>query len=879
MAEPIRVLIAEDVPTDAELSVRELKRAGLRVVHHVADTEEALRRALTEFQPHVILSDFTMPHFDGMHALDLARTLAPETPFIFVSGTLGEEYAIRALKNGATDYVLKSNLLRLPAAVERALQEARARAERKRTEAALASVRERLASIMETLPDVLWSTAVGGDRVLYIGPAVREVYGHEVAEFEANPALWFEVIHPEDRAAAEEARRQLRAEGAFTAEYRIVHADGGVRWLNVRGRTIYDAAGAPQRVDGIARDVTEQAEQRQKLARLGRIRDLLGAVNATIVRVRERNELFETFCRIAVEQGGFHSVRLVEIERGSGTLRLAVVTDDSRDSAIQVVEEYNRDPANARSLLAEALRSGRAAVSNDATVDPRARQQALFARDGINSLACLPIVIDGVVGGAVVLRASERDYFDDEELHLLDELTANLAFALELMQKQAQVDFLAYYDPLTGLPNRMLMRHRLTQAIDAARSAGHRMAVVMLDIDRFKAINDAFGQSGGDFVLKCIARLASEVAGEGAGVACLGGDRFALLIPVLQEAGDLGRMLERMTGRLLDTMIEVQGREVRVAIKAGAAIYPEDGADAEALMTNAEAAMKRAKATGERYLFYAPSINARVAERLDLEAKVLRAVERGEFTLAFQPKVELDGRRIVGMEALLRWRDGERGPVSPVEFVPVLEDTGLILAVGQWAMREAVATHRAWLARGLPAPRIAVNVSAIQLRSRSFVADVRAALQSGASEACGLDLEITESLLMENIDESLEKLRALRDLGVSIALDDFGTGYSSLAYLTKLPIDSLKIDRGFIHGITENSEGTTIVSAMISLARALNLKVVAEGVENEAQARLLWLLRCDQIQGYLFSRPVSCDEAATLLAVPPAASSVTDATH
>ncbi len=867
-ADPIRVLIAEDVATDAELVVRELKRAGLRVVHRVADTEAAFRGALAELAPQVILSDFSMPRFDGMHALELARELAPDTPFIFVSGTLGEEYAIRALKNGATDYVLKTNLIRLPAAVERALEEARARAERRRTDAALAEARERLASIMETLPDVLWSSTLDGERLLYVSPAARRVLGHEAAVLESNPWLWFEVIHPKDKAAVTAALHAARNGESFEIEYRVLRPDGSLRWLDVRGRLVRDSAGTPLRIDGIARDITDPVAQRERLARLGRIRELSSAVNAAIVRVRERNELFEMFCHIAVEQGGFQTARLVEIDPDSGVLRLAVTTDDSRDTAIQVVEEYNRDPAGARSLLADALRSGRAEVSNDAGADPRVLQREVLLREGVNSLACLPIVMDGKVGGAVVLRARERHFFDEEEMGLLRELTANLAFALELMDKQQQLDFLAYFDPLTDLPNRNQLRHRLTHAIDAARASGQGMALVMLDIDRFRAINDAFGQAAGDLVLQRIARLAVQALGEHELAARVGGNQFALLFPLMRAAGELGRRLERMAGSLLDTMVEVQGREIRIAAKAGAAIFPDDGDDAEALITNAEAAMKRAKTTGERFLFYAPSINARVAERLDLEARVLRAVERGEFTLVFQPKIELDGGRIVGMEALLRWSGGTGGAVSPVEFVPVLEDTGLILNVGQWAMREAVAMHRGWLARGLPAPRIAVNVSAIQLRGRNFVDEVRAALDGGTGEAGGLDLEITESLLMENIDESLEKLRALRDLGVRLALDDFGTGYSSLAYLSRLPIDTLKIDRVFVHGVAENTEDTTIVSAIVSLARTLGLKTVAEGVENETQAQLLRLLRCDQMQGYLFSRPLSADEAAALLASP-----------
>jgi diguanylate cyclase (GGDEF)-like protein/PAS domain S-box-containing protein len=864
-AEPIRVLIAEDVPTDAELSVRELKRAGLRVVHRIEDTEAGFRGAVAEFAPQIILSDFTMPRFDGMRALDLARELVPDTPFIFVSGTLGEEYAIRALKNGATDYVLKTNLIRLPAAVERALAEAQARAERRRTEAALAETRARLASIMETLPDVLWSATLDGERLHYVSPAARQVLGHDASALESSPGLWFEVIHPKDKPAVLAALRAATTGESFDIEYRIVRPDGSVRWLNVRGRLVRGADGAPQRIDGIARDMTEQVAQRKRVARLARIRELTSAVNAAIVRTRDRGELFEDFCCIAVEQGGFQGAQVAMFEKNGGQLRMPVVPKESADALVRVVEEYNQDPAGAKTLLAECLRTGRAVVSNDAATDPRILQKELYARHGVRALACLPLAVAGQVLGVLVLRGTERDSFDEEELRLLEELSANLSFALELMDKQKQLDYLAYFDPLTDLPNRAQLRQRITHAIDAARAAGRKAALVTLDIDRFRTINDAFGQAAGDQILQHIARLAARTLGEHEHVARVGGNQFAVLFPLLREAGDLGRTLERMAASLLDAMVEVQGREIRVAAKAGAAIFPDDGADAETLMANAEAAMKRAKTTGERYLFYTPSINARVAERLDLEAKVRRAAERGEFKLAYQPKVDLGSGRIAGMEALLRWRNGG-GEMSPAQFVPVLEETGLISAVGQRAMREAVAVYRAWRARGLAAPRIAVNVSALQLRSRNFVDEVRAVLEGAAGEDCGLDLEITESLLMENMDESLEKLRTLRESGVHIALDDFGTGYSSLAYLGRLPIDTLKIDRAFVRDMTEGPEGTTMVSAMISLAHALELKVVAEGVETEAQAQLLRLLRCDQIQGYLFSRPLPADAAAELLA-------------
>jgi diguanylate cyclase (GGDEF)-like protein/PAS domain S-box-containing protein len=858
----IRLLLVEDVATDAELAVRELKRAGMRIEARLADTEHDFRRALGEFAPQVILSDFAMPHFNGMDALAIARETAPEVPFIFVSGTIGEEYAIRALKNGATDYVLKTNLIRLPAAVERALQEARARAAKRETERVLAETRERLASISDSLPDVMWSVELPGELVVYVSRAAETVYGHAPDAFYSNRGLWQDLIHAEDRASVLRDWQGLLDGGKFDLEYRIVRADGVVRWINDRGRLIRDAAGKALRVDGLVRDVSDAVQQRERLARLSRIRDLLGAANAAFMSMHDRDGLYAEFCHIATTRGGFVLARMVALDE-HGRLRVAAGTEEGADSFARIVENYNRDPRGARSLLAQVLRTGQHEVSNDVRSDERIPDRAALTAQGNYSLALLPVRVEDAVTAVAILRAREPASFDHAELELLRELIANLEFALELQGKREKVDYLALYDALTGLPNRTLLRERLSQAINARRGADDKVGLVLLDIERFKAINDTLGPPAGDRLLRTVAQRVAEFAGARAHAARVAGDQFAILMPGVRQARDVGRLVESMGPRLLDTAHEIDGRELRVALKAGAALFPDDGEDADALIRNAEAALRMAKSTGDRFQFYAPHLNARVAERLDLEAKLRRAAERGEFELHYQPKVDLSDNRITGVEALLRWRDGGQ-PVSPVLFVPVLEDTGLIGQVGLWVMREAVEARRALARRGVVAPHIAVNVSAIQLRGQSFVDDVRAAL-GNAGEAAGLDLEITESLLMENIDESLGKLRAVRALGVHIALDDFGTGYSSLAYLSRLPIDTVKIDRSFVHSMTDKAENTSIVSAILSLARALNLRAVAEGVETEDQAELLRLLLCDEMQGYLFSPPVPMDKLEILL--------------
>ena len=850
----IRVLLTEDVVSDAELEVRELKRAGLRVQHRVAETEQSFTSALREFSPDIILSDFSMPGFDGMAALAIARELSPDTPFIFVSGTIGEEYAIRALKSGATDYVLKTNLVRLPAAVERAIADARERRERRRIEAELDIAQARLSSIIDSLPDVLWSTALPERTIIYVGPASRQVFGRAPDEFLADPKLWLDMIEPQDRTLVVDAwRGLLGGAGSFDVDYRIVRADGMARWVNSRAHLVRGASGH-ERVDGVTRDIHEQVEQRRRIERLSRIRELLGALNASIVRIRERDLLFDEFCRIALARGGFVVARIVEVD-AARRARLAATTEADPSEFRALVDAYNQAPASTESVLAQALRSGQPVTSNYLADTPQ----------GSHSLVMLPLKVEAGLAGLVVLQAREPGFFDQEERALLGELVSNMSFALELMDKQDRLSFLALYDPLTGLPNRTLFHERLGQALDAASANKQSLALVHIDLERFKAINDTLGQQTGDRVLQALARRLEDAAGDIHRVARIGADQFALLFAPISGAEEVARRVEAGARTLFSAPIQVDGREVRLAAKAGLAVFPDDGKNADALVRNAEAALKRAKETGERYLFYAPEINARVAEQVDLEHRLRKAVEQGELFLHFQPKYELATRQIVGLEALMRWRAPDGSLISPARFVPVLEQTGLIFEAGQQVLAAAKRTWQGWKQRGLNAPRIAVNVSAVQLRRRSFVADVRAALGAVDGDGGGVDLEVTESLLMTDVDESIEKLRELRELGLRMALDDFGTGYSSLSYLSRLPLDTLKIDRSFVHGMTDNAGHTSIVSTIISLAQALRLKVVAEGVETEAQAQLLRLLRCDQVQGFLFSRPLPAEQVESLL--------------
>jgi diguanylate cyclase len=347
-------------------------------------------------------------------------------------------------------------------------------------------------------------------------------------------------------------------------------------------------------------------------------------------------------------------------------------------------------------------------------------------------------------------------------------------------------------------------------------------------------------------------------------LARLGADQFAIVTHSIPQDEDVARLTDHRHHETFGVPFDVDGKDLRVSACMGIAIYPGDGADAESLLLNAEAALKKAKAAGERYVFYTQGLSERAAERLRLENELRQAVEQEQFILHYQPKVQMGTRRIVGVEALVRWQSPQRGLVPPIQFIPVLEETGLILEVGNWVLRRACGDHHRWRELGITAPKIAVNVSAMELRRRDFVATVELAVKQ-ASAQDAIEVEITESVVMEDIRETTEKLIALRGMGIGVAIDDFGTGYSSLAYLARLPVETLKIDRSFVKTMADEPANRTLVQTIVSLAHSLRLIVVAEGVETEQQEQLLRELACDQMQGYLFSKPVPFETMTQLL--------------
>jgi diguanylate cyclase (GGDEF)-like protein/PAS domain S-box-containing protein len=738
--------------------------------------------------------------------------------------------------------------------------------ERRAALARLQESEQRFRDLAENIREVFYLVDTTNGAMLYLSPAFEDVWQQSTAALYENPALWIDSVHQDDRAAVVERFQQSRATGDFDFEYRIVRPDGTLRWIRARGFPIRDRTGTVYRTAGLAEDITENKLQELSIRRLSRIHRVLSGINSAIVRIHERDTLLDEACRIAVEEGGFPIAWISLI--------------DSEYQDVRAVASRGID-ADTRTLLREYLASGQSRAWEPAQ---RVRQsmQPVVIKDlresldsgagpvtrlaverGYRSLISLPLLPNRELAGVMLLYAEEPGAFDEQELALLKELAGDVSFALQYIAKEEQVSYLAYYDPLTGVPNTTLFREQLAQAV--RRRQRNPAAVFLVDLDRFGHLNDSFGRHVGDRLLASVAQRLEAALPDGGTLGRIGADTFAIVTPTLHHETEAGLILQERLFAALNKPFVIDAHELRISARAGVAVYPGDGGDADTLLKNAEAALKQAKATGVRYLFYSPELNARVAEDLALEQQLLAALDRDQFVVYYQPKVAAKSGQLVGVEALLRWRNKKGSLVAPDRFIRVLEETELILDVGRWVLEQALADYKAWRAKGLKPLRIAVNVSPIQLRYADFPELVIATVDRAGIDGSALELEITESVIMSDITSNTDRLEQLSTRGITIAIDDFGTGYSSLRYLAKLPVDTLKIDRSFVATMATDPDSMTLVSTVVTLAHSFDLQVVAEGVESEDQAHLLRLMKCDQLQGYLFGKPMAAAEIEKLL--------------
>jgi diguanylate cyclase (GGDEF)-like protein/PAS domain S-box-containing protein len=569
--------------------------------------------------------------------------------------------------------------------------------------------------------------------------------------------------------------------------------------------------------------------------------------------------------RYAVERKAMEEALFIEKERAEVTLNCiadAVACSDSFGN----VSFLNRvAEAMTGWSLAEAM--GRSMTEVLRVEDARTREALIHPMERALAVEGRQSPVDGLLvrrdGFEIPIEDSVAPIHDREGL-----ATGAVIVFRDVSAARAMADQLSHsakHDFLTGLPNRMLLNDRINQAIGFAPRHDKKVAILFLDLDGFKHINDSLGHPVGDKLLQSISeRLVGCVRGADT-VSRQGGDEFVVLLSEVEHAEDAAISARRILAAVADVHA-IDGHDLHITTSIGISVYPDDGQDAETLIKNADTAMYQAKENSRQtFRFFKPDMNVRAVERQEVEESLRRALDRKEFELYYQPKVDLRTGEIAGAEALARWRHPTRGLLSPIHFIPVAEDSGLIQPLGNWVLREACTQAKHWRDAGLALPRIAVNISALEFRSEGFLEGVFAILDETQLDPAALELELTESALMKHAESTNAILRALKDKGVTLAVDDFGTGYSSLSYLRKFPIDTLKIDQSFVRQISTEGDDTTMVTAILNMARSLRLRVVAEGVENEKELAFLTANNCDVAQGYLFSRPLPSDQFAALL--------------
>ncbi|OHC60704.1 MAG: hypothetical protein A2040_00160 [Rhodocyclales bacterium GWA2_65_19] len=622
-------------------------------------------------------------------------------------------------------------------------------------------------------------------------------------------------LHPEDIASLERQLQQAReSQEVSAAEFRVVAGDGSVRLLRQLVEPLTDGAGGAPRLLGTLQDITEQK------------------------RVEEALELAASVFT---------------------TTREGILVTDARGVILTVNPAFTAitgyAPETVVGQTPRLLRSGR-------------HDQDFYDKLwlGLNET--------GSWQGEIWNRRQNGEAYPQwTSISTILDATgqpkrrvAVISDVTEMRRKDEWIRHLAYHDALTGLPNRLLLEDRLSQAISVAHRTGGGVAVLFLDLDRFKLVNDSLGHRAGDDLLKRVTDRVNECVRGTDTVARQGGDEFVLILPGFAAIDDVAHVAEKIVVAL-GRGFDIGGQQVHVGASIGISVHPQDGDDPDALLRNADAAMYEAKAAGRgTFRFFDSHMNSRAIHRLQLEASLWRALAEHQFEVFYQPKMDLADGAIRGMEALIRWRDPQRGLVPPVEFIPLAEETGLISEIGDWVLDDACRQMRLWVDQGLMSGPVAVNVSARQLGDPEFSGRVRATLERHGLESRWLQLEVTESVVMTEPERAIGILGALAGQGITIAIDDFGTGYSSFSYLKRLPIHLLKIDRSFVDDIGTSREDESIVVAIITVAKSLGLQVVAEGVETAAQAKFLADQGCDFGQGYLYSRPVPAAEFAALLA-------------
>jgi diguanylate cyclase (GGDEF)-like protein/PAS domain S-box-containing protein len=794
--QPLRTLIVEDSEDDTLLLADQLEKDGGRPVEwQRVETEPALTEALQQHWD-IVLSDYTMPHLSGMRALEVVRQHDLDLPFIFVSGTIGENTAVKAMKSGAQDYVMKGNLSRLMPAVERELEEAQLRRERRQAEQRV----RKLSLVVEQAADSVLITDPSGF-IEYVNPAFERMTGYSRAEaVDGKPSLIKSGRH--DQAFYHVIWETVTKGDIFRGTLINRKKNGELFYEEKVITPLKDEQGRVTHLVSTGRDITERVKADEARAQLVAILE----ATTDLVAIFDLGG-----CLNYLNNAGYR------------LLGLDPKVDISKFCLTELFPERIKQQLQSEAwpiAYRTGSWSGETALRRMDEIEVPVSQVLLVHRDAAGEVEYLSTIARDI---------SERKRFEAE------------------LQHQAT------HDILTGLPNRVLLMDRLSAEMERARHAGNSVAVLFLDMDNFKRINDSMGHAIGDALLKQIADRLQAALRPNDTIARHGGDEFAIIAGDLTRSESVLAVLRKIYTAFERPML-LGAQEAYITFCSGIAIYPHDGTDVEELLRNAGTAMYQAVGAGHnQYRFYAPDMNARSHELLTLETDLRLAFKRKEFMVYYQPKAELSTGRIVAMEGLIRWQHPQRGLVSPAGFVSMLEESGLIISVGEWILSQACAEFKEM---GLQGMRISVNVSASQFNDPELLRKVSHIMTKENMPPNALELEVTENTVMQDPAAAADTLKKLRTLGVRIAIDDFGTGYSSLSYLKRFPLDALKIDQSFVRDLTHDANDAAIVEASITLGKKLGLEVVAEGVETKEQFEFLRGHGCDLAQGYYVGHPV-----------------------
>ncbi len=633
-----------------------------------------------------------------------------------------------------------------------------------------------------------------------------------------------------------------------------------VVWLLVTAR-----ARALSMAEGMTQELRQSEAVQRKLNRSLR---LLTDCNIALVHAEDEHRLLAEVCRLCVESGGYLMAWVGYAEQDEARTVRPIAQSGYENGYLDGINVSWADNEHGQGPTGTAIRTGRPTVNQDVMTNPAmAPWREAAVQRGYQSSVSLPLICDAKVLGALTMYASEANAFDPEELRLLEELANDLAYGILTLRTRAEhaaakerLDFLANFDPLTHLPNRLLLRDRFEHATRIARSERTSVALLYLDLDRFKQINDSLGYAVGDRVLVKVVERLRQCIPATATISRLMGDEFVVLLTGRFDASGVAGVANAICEVLIEP-IDIDGTLLNVSCSIGIGLFPGDGDDFDTLLKHAHTAVDSAKEAGRNtYRFFTREMNAGLVDQIRLTGGLANAVRNHEFLLHYQPQIDIRSGRIIGAEALIRWQHPAEGLVPPGRFIALAERSGHIVPIGEWVLNETCRQARIWADRYPDAPVVAFNLSALQFKRGNMLDMVSTALATSGLRPDRLELELTESVLLQDVEATMKTLRHLKALGVKLSIDDFGTGYSSLAYLKQLAVDKLKIDQSFVRDMLNDADGASIVKAIIQLGHTLQLTTIAEGVETRAQRDFLAAAGCDEAQGYLFSRPVPADE-------------------